>query len=179
VQPLSTANITVSIKPEWLVNLSNQRVKVGHNLLYSPGIQMNTYGYMMEVKAELGDAFRFSEYDQVANIFRVHSGLTVKEDVGDYMIMIQARFFNETYDEKFSGHFWLTVWDDPITIEQWMPPDPIEYQYWKMPIKDSMEMEPFDPLRPIPYVKSLTQTGVMTIAWDKTMVPPGNYTFLP
>ena len=38
VEPLSTANITVSIMPEWMVNLSNQRVRVGHSLLYAPGI---------------------------------------------------------------------------------------------------------------------------------------------
>lgn len=40
----------------------------------------------MEVKAELGDAFRFSEYDEDANIYRVHSGLLSEEDVGMYMI---------------------------------------------------------------------------------------------
>lgn len=40
----------------------------------------------MEVSAELGDAFRFSEYDESSNIYRVHSGLLAKEDVGMYMI---------------------------------------------------------------------------------------------
>ena len=66
----------------------------------------------MQVKAKLGDAFRFAEYDPDLNTFRVLSNLLMKDDIGDYMIQIQARFFNETYEEKFKGHFILTVWDD-------------------------------------------------------------------
>ena len=38
VEPLSDANITVSIMPDWMVNLEDQTVKVGDSLLYSPGI---------------------------------------------------------------------------------------------------------------------------------------------
>jgi hypothetical protein len=72
VESISTANITVSIKPSWLVNLADQRVKVGESLLYSPGIQLNTYGFFMHVSADLGDAFRFSEYDKDFNIYRVN-----------------------------------------------------------------------------------------------------------
>ena len=76
----------------------------------------------------------------------------------------------------------MTVWDDCDVITPWMPPDPIEYKTWdeiKFPIRDSMEPEPFDPLKPNPYVAELTQTGVMTIGWDKKMAPPKNYTFIP
>ena len=39
--------------------------------------------------------------------------------------------------------------------------------------------EPFDPLKPIPYVKSLSTKGEMIIGWDRAMVPPGNYTSIP
>ena len=37
----------------------------------------------------------------------------------------------------------------------------------------------YDPLQPIPYIVDLTRTGLMTIGWDRTMVPPGNYTVIP
>ena len=40
----------------------------------------------MEVRADLGDTFRFSEYDPDSNIFRVHSHLLNKNDIGQYMI---------------------------------------------------------------------------------------------
>lgn len=110
VEPLSDANITVSVEPEWIANLEDQRVKVGQSLLYTPGIQYNSYGFLMEVSAELGDAFEFSEYDEQKNMFRVHAGKTVSENVGVYPITITARFFSESYDEKFSSTFFLTVW---------------------------------------------------------------------
>lgn len=64
----------------------------------------------MEVSAELGDAFEFSEYDEQKNMFRVHAGKTVSENVGVYPITITARFFSESYEEKFSSTFFLTVW---------------------------------------------------------------------
>lgn len=38
VKPIGGANITVSIMPDWLVNLEDQRVRVGESLVYSPGI---------------------------------------------------------------------------------------------------------------------------------------------
>jgi len=42
-----------------------------------------------------------------------------------------------------------------------------------------MEPEPFDPLKPIPYVKSVSAKGKMVIGWDREMTPPSNYTELP
>jgi len=42
-----------------------------------------------------------------------------------------------------------------------------------------MTPEPFDPLKPIPYVKHVSRYGEMIIGWDKEMVPPGNYTEIP
>jgi hypothetical protein len=39
--------------------------------------------------------------------------------------------------------------------------------------------EPFDPLKPIPYVKNVSTKGEMIIGWDRAMVPPGNYTSIP
>ena len=95
------------------------------------------------------------------------------------MIQISARFYNSTYEEKFKGQFFLTVWDDEPKVSPWMPPDPIEYVKWDGAIRESQEPEPFDPLKPIPYIVDLSRTGVMTIGWDKTMVPPGNYTVIP
>lgn len=133
----------------------------------------------MEVEAELGLAFLFASYDEKANQFRVYGHLLEEEHIGQYMITIKARFFSDTYEETYTGTFFLTVWDTEPVIEPWMPPDPIEYQKWDGAIRENAIPEPFDPLKPIPYVHDLTQTGVMTIGWDKLMVPPTNYTVLP
>ena len=134
----------------------------------------------MEVKADLGAAFEFAEYDHNKNIFKVHSKLLEPKHVGDYMIRIEARFYNATYEETFKGQFFLTVWDDPPPEpEPWRPEDPIEYQVWDGSIKENMIPEPYDPEKPVPHIVSLSQDGVMQIGWDRDMVPPGNYTVIP
>ena len=180
IEPLNTANITVTKEPEWIISLQNQRVKVGDSLLYAPGIQFNTYGYLMEVSAELGDAFRFSKYETDTNLYKVNGDITTKDDIGIYMITISARFYDESYSEKYTKSFFLEVWDDPEIVDPWVPEDPIEYQYWDGgAIREDAELEPFDPEKPVPYIVDLSTTGVLTIGWDRTMVPPGNYTEIP
>ena len=72
-------------------------MKVGDSLVYSPGAQLNTYGYLMEVEVFLGDAFRFCVYDKALNKFKVRGTMTKPEDVGDYPIEVTARFFNATF----------------------------------------------------------------------------------
>lgn len=57
---------------------------MGESLIYSPGLKVNTYGYIMKVSAILGDAFRFSEYDADFNLYRVNGLLTTDADIGMY-----------------------------------------------------------------------------------------------
>ena len=42
-----------------------------------------------------------------------------------------------------------------------------------------MELGEYHPDQPVPYIVELTQKGVLTIGWDRQMVPPGNYTEIP
>lgn len=79
-------NKTVPIEPEFMLRLANQRVKVGDSLVYSPGVQLGTYGYLMDVRVDLGDAFRFAFYDKALNTFKVVGDKVLPEDVGDYNI---------------------------------------------------------------------------------------------
>ena len=74
VSPVPNQKI-VSKEPEFMLNLSNQRVKVGESLDYSPGASRNTYGYLMDVELFLGEAFRFAHYDKVFNSFKVNGDL--------------------------------------------------------------------------------------------------------
>ena len=39
------SGITVAVRPEFILNVSNQRVAVGSSLVYSPGFATNTYGF--------------------------------------------------------------------------------------------------------------------------------------
>ena len=38
------------VEPDFLINLTDQRVKVGDDLSYSPGAQIGVYGEVMEVQ---------------------------------------------------------------------------------------------------------------------------------
>lgn len=111
----------------------------------------------MEVEAELGPAFKFSEYDGDSNTFKVHGYMVKPEDVGTYRIMITSRFYNETHVEKFEDSFLLTIWDDPVVSpEPWFPPDPIEYPKWEGSIREDMQIGEYHPDQPIPYIVNLT-----------------------
>ena len=57
----------------------------------------------MDVRANMGEAIRFSEFDKGSNTFKVHSHLVQPEDVGTYIIRLEAKFFSDTYEEKFDG----------------------------------------------------------------------------
>ena len=85
----------------------------------------------MEISAELGDASRFSEYDPDTNNYLIDGDLLQKSDVGSYLIRLKARFFNETYEEVYRGHFIVTIWKDAEVFDPWIPPDPIEYRVWE------------------------------------------------
>ena len=57
-------------------------------------------------------------------MFKVHSNLLKKEDVGDYPIEVTAKFFNSTFTETYRKTFILTVWDDEVKPDDkpWFPP---------------------------------------------------------
>ena len=95
---------------------------------------------------------------------------------------MQARFFNETYEEHYRGHFILTIDDKTVIVDPWVPPDPIEYRVWEKAqyeIRESMQPDPYDPVQPVPYIAHLSQTGAMTIGWDRMMAPPSDYKVIP
>ena len=134
----------------------------------------------MEVEAELGGAFTFSSYDGTTNTYEVFGEMIGLDDVGRYPIIIRSQFFNETHVETFEDIFYLTVWaDTESSVDSWFPPDPIEFPKWEGSIRENTELGEFHPDQPVPYIADLTQTGVMTIGWDRQMTPPGNYTEIP
>ena len=135
----------------------------------------------MEVSVIMGDAFRFTTYDKDQNMFKVHSNLVLPEDVGEYPIQVEARFFNATFSETYRKTFILTIWDDPPPEEEaWFPPSPIFYPEWKPTnyIRKNTTQEE-DPNRPIPYIADLSSDGVLKIGWNKEMKPPKNITEIP
>ena len=109
VDPLPSA---FEIEPEFMVNLQDQRVKVGDSLVYSPGDKLSSYGHEMTVTMDLGEAESFASYDKSFNLFKVHGFLLKASDIGSYPISVVASYSNETFTESYTRNFTLTVWDE-------------------------------------------------------------------
>ena len=132
----------------------------------------------MTLQVDIGSTYPFASYDEERNIYKVAAGETTREDIGIYEIIIVATFYNETFSEQYAESFFLTVWDDPIPPPPF-PPETIYYPNWEYDLKETFEPEPFDPEKPVPYIESLTSTGVLTIGWDREMVRPANISVIP
>ena len=149
----------IKVEPEFMVNLQDQRVKVGDSLIYSLEDRLSSYGHEMTVTMNLDDVDRFASYDDSLNLFKVNGNLLEASDVGNYTISIEATYSNETFSESYTKSFTLTVWDDieieieteTIVEEPWFPEDPIYYPDWEPEnvIRSNMTQEE-DKERPIP-----------------------------
>lgn len=64
--------------------------------------------------------------------------------------------------------------------ENTTPENVIEIEEWKGLIEYSEETDKeYSPDQPVPYVESLTETGVLTILWDRAMYKISNVTQVP
>lgn len=144
----------------------------------------------MEIDLFLADAYKFSTYDPLQNIFRVDGGKMRKDDIGVYPITMTATFTKDEKNQKYRKVFLLTVWDvdPPIEEKDWFPDEPIEYSEWQpenivreidtqKQILEDLEGDDID--RPIPYIVDLKPTGLLTIGWNTEMNPPLNFTEIP
>ena len=66
VEALPSGEI-IKVEPEFMVNLQDQRVKVGDSLIYSLEARLSSYGHEMTVKMDLSNAKRFASYDDSLN----------------------------------------------------------------------------------------------------------------
>ena len=53
VEPTYESQFNISIMPQWLQDLEDQRVKVGNSLLYQMGDNINQFGEKTRVSIEL------------------------------------------------------------------------------------------------------------------------------
>ena len=43
-------------------------------------------------------------------------------------------------------------------------------------VRESLELGPYNPDQPIPYIKELGPTGILRIGWDRVMLEPDDFT---
>lgn len=75
------------------------------------------FDYKYEVGMYLGDAAEFAQYDPFLNTLKVYGDRMKEMHVGDHMIEIEARIYNETYTVTQKEFFILTVWQPEKVVE--------------------------------------------------------------
>ena len=155
--------------PPWINTIKDQFTNTGSEFEYDLPPPKSSGGETMTVVVDLGTAEDFMTYDNTTNKFSIKEGETTTEDEGIHIITITTSYVNATGFEKvYKRQFSLTVG----------PPDKSKYQSdminWRNWVKDDVvytrEMEEFHPDQPIPYIASLSNTGVCKIAWDRSMI---------
>ena len=79
----------------------------------------------MVVKTDLGSTKDFLDWDDAANVFKVHEYAALELYVGSHIVCMEVAFYNSTYREEYNDCFVLTILTNK-TIEEnvtWVPPE--------------------------------------------------------
>ena len=96
-----------TVKPEFMIELEDQKVKVGDYLDYTLDNIEVSYGYLIDVTMRAGTAARFASFDKILNRFKVNGDEVSRDDIGFYPIEVTATFFNATFSESYKENFVL------------------------------------------------------------------------
>ena len=116
----------------------------------------------------------FSGYNAVFNSYFVNGDKVTDTDIGVYKIIVQAAYIDPKGTKQFfSNSFYLHILSDPTSKKLDLG---LNEKRKIIPLSDFKGLVMFQPQtyneeRPIPYIVDFSPTGVMTIAWDRTMKP--------
>lgn len=127
------------------------------------------YGDEMSIELDLGSAASFATYNKTTKTLQIRKGALKEENVGEYQISALARFVNLTYSEYFEASFTLRVRNDnPAVVESERIASISDWvKVNQNVVKEDLELEDYHEGQPVPYIKSLTSTGMLTIEWDR------------
>lgn len=146
----------------------------------------------MDVSINLGRASTFMFFDAGSNRIRTIDNVLENKHYGDYTISVTAFLDDGEESESHTDRFTLKV--NPLLL----PEDPLEVEeekfdasgiivekpfnkIWepKYTKKTTTELGPYNPRQPIPFIKKFSDTGRLTIGWDRSMKKPDNLEELP
>lgn len=135
------------------------------------------FGDKLSVDVKLGEADSFVEWDVEKNEFVIKEGAVTPDLNGTYPIEIEFSYQNSTYKETYTKTFEVQI-DPPLDQ---IPPTfaGIQFRNEYETIEETIvetrftqEPEPYSPEQPVPYIEELTETGLLTIGWDRFMEKP-------
>lgn len=158
----------------------------------------------MRMQVNLGRANKFTRYDSLLRKFYTIADLVEQVDIGAHEVQIVALFESpfgtfKTFRDSFfinvyepfidpnddgiddgSGSDTLIIDDLDIDARKNFIPEAVEKpddgETESDPSKDDNENLPS---RPKPYIARITETGLITIAWDREMEMPPKYEDIP
>ena len=139
-------------------------------------------GYLYNLKVYMNQLQMFGEYKN--NTISIKGKKMLKSDVGRYEIVFIGEFSkvvketNGKYTDKFyrfTASLWITIYDDgdDDKIIEIIPDD---YPEWnEEPKFDLIPAIVQNSTRPVPYIESLSDFGLLKIGWDQLMNPLSDY----
>ena len=146
-------------------------------MVYSPDFVIQKNGWDVQLIVDLGRSNKFTRFDKVKLQFYTIGDLVEEIDVGPHQIFFEARFNSMNGSQMvFRETFFLIVQTnkpfDDGSGEVEIPDEEEDYNY--LPIdpnaREDLIPEVLDidePSRPEPYIARLTETGLLTIGWDR------------
>ena len=173
-------------------------VTVGHSLAYMITFEQidaeNNFRqqpFTMQASVSMSKIKSFADFDEEWNVLHIDGDKLTDADVGFYTVDVAATFTNGTHTEAAAGRFRLEIRADmtPVIIDQNtesgnlgpVAQDEVIYvSDWTGLIETrNSEASKFSPDQPVPYIHELTETGVLTIRWDRAMSEISDVTVLP
>ena len=154
--------------------------------------------WQIKIQVNLGRANKFTRYNSDDSRFYTIADLVEKIDIGAYEVVIAAYFTSPfgTY-LNFRDTYFINVYE-PGPLDPNIEPDkdgennPIELDELDLDARNNFVPEEIEksseggdgdgsilPARPIPFISHITETGRVTIAWDRKMETPSKFEQIP
>ena len=106
--------------------------------------------------------------------FKINWREVFEEDLGIYEVYLDSMFTDgDDVRRKNHGHYRLEIVNiGPVEDSSFLEALPVpEWLEMGNSVSSNYELGPYSSLQPVPHIKSLTEDGLLTIAWDRKMIP--------
>jgi len=151
-------------------------------LLYPVDIKDTYFGQQLHVdRVDLGSAKDFMRWNPEVQTFTIAPGAAIELYVGVHTVCLSVSYSNSTYYEAYDDCFTVTIKPGAATAaavvnSTFTPPEVVAKPVDQLVISNfGLELGPFNEKQPIPYIRDLTSTGVLVIAWDRLMTQQNDF----
>ena len=146
---------------------------LGNSLVHYLGDTQTSFSSDVDIKLDLKQASVFATYDALNNVLLVDGSQITEDELGLWKISAEVTYSDARgRRQSFASFFYLHIVEreDMIPFGAFESYD-VDYVILGQEDAPGVLLEQETRLdRPIPYIESLSPTGLMTIGWDSTMI---------